>query len=391
LSGTVQAWLSDCLCRASTGDGSVKRALYTDHDVAVMAYRRCVFVNGVDLIVDRGDLAERVVVVDLRRVQTRRPEDELAEAWDTARPGLLGALLDLAAAVHERLPAIHVDDLPRMADFAKVLAAVDEVQGTEGLKRYRERSQRAAADTLDAPFIAELVTRRYSADGETSAELLTYLRPTAPDWRPPRGWPKNARAVTGLLTRHAPALRALGWEVDNDQGRNEQHATKWTVTPPEPEKAREPEKVGADTSSDSSTSSTQVNGINGDEVRGPDELETSYDEVRTSPGEIATSSEKVPSTSDNEKTSQTSHTDPPSLVLSATPGGLTDRTPGMTDRVRAIVAKQAAPAITVTGPGRCPGCSSHVPTQGHKPDCPDDRQSVIAKRLATLTTNGDHA
>jgi hypothetical protein len=48
-------------------------------------------------------------------------------------------------------------------------------------------------------------------------------------------------------------------------------------------------------------------------------------------------------------------------------------------------------AITVTGPGRCPGCSSHVPTQGHKPDCPDDRQSVIAKRLATLTTNGEHA
>jgi 5S rRNA maturation endonuclease (ribonuclease M5) len=233
LSGSLPGWLSDCLCRASTGDGSVKRALYTDHDVAVMAYRRCSIVNGVDLVVDRGDLAERIVAVDLRRVESRRPEDELAAAWVAARPTILGALLKLAAAVHYRLAAVKVADLPRMADFAKVLACVDDVLGTAGLQRYRERSQQAAGETLDAPFIAELVTAGTAFEAKTSAELLAALTPCDRDWKRPRDWPKNARALTGLLTRHAPALRAQGWCVEHDAARNHHNRVQWTIRPPE--------------------------------------------------------------------------------------------------------------------------------------------------------------
>jgi len=48
LSG-IPPWLSDSLCRAATGDGSVKRALYTDADLAVVKFRRCVIVNGIDV------------------------------------------------------------------------------------------------------------------------------------------------------------------------------------------------------------------------------------------------------------------------------------------------------------------------------------------------------
>lgn len=233
LSGEIPAWLSDCLCRASTGDGSVKRALYTDSDVSVLAFRRCVIGNGVDVVVDRGDLAERVARVGLPRVTTRRPEDELAAAWEAARPRVLGALLDLAAKVHERLPAIEVDDLPRMADFAKVLAAVDEVLGTHGLKRYREQSKMSAADTLDHPLTAALMEYGQPFEDKTSAEILAAVKPDDSGWKPPRGWPKNARAVTARLTRDAPALRSQGWIVEHDDGRNHRNATQWTIAPPE--------------------------------------------------------------------------------------------------------------------------------------------------------------
>jgi hypothetical protein len=253
LSGVLSGWLSDCLCRASTGDGSVKRALYTDSDVAVTAFRRCGIINGVDLVIDRGDLAERVVAVDLRRVRTRRPEDELSASWEDARPGIFGALLDLAATVHNRLSAIEVEgELPRMADFAKVLQGVDDELGTAGLQRYRERSALAAAETLDAPFIAELVAAKTQFTDRTSAELLSTLTPHHPDWRSPRGWPKNARAVTGLLTRHAPALRARGWDIDNDQGQNKEGVTKWIIRPPEGDGGQSPP--------DPPDPSTQVNG-----------------------------------------------------------------------------------------------------------------------------------
>ena len=249
LSGEIPGWLSDSLCRASTGDGRVTRALYTDSDVSVLSFRRCLIANGIDVVVDKGDLAERVAVVGLPRVKARRSEDELAEAWEQARPRVLGALLDLAAAAHHRLPAIKVDNLPRMADFAKVLAAVDEVLGTNGLNEYRERSRRAAVDTLDGPFISELVACGQAFNDMTSAELLAAIKPDRADWKPPRGWPKNARAVTGLLTRHAPALRAQGWTVDNDGGRNKANSTRWNLKGPGPEKVPIPNSPNSPNSS----------------------------------------------------------------------------------------------------------------------------------------------
>jgi hypothetical protein len=225
--------LSDSLCRASTGDGDVRRALYTDSDVSVQQFRRCPILNGVDLAIGQGDLAERVLPVDLKRPEKRRREDELAGSWHEARPYVFGGLLDLAAQVLDRLPAVKVDDMPRMADFAAVLAAVDEVLHTKGLARYRERSKRVAADTLDDPFIAALVEKQSTFSDKTSAEILGALTPDEKprDW--PKEWPQNARAVTGQLTRHGPALRSQGWVIDNDRGQNKASVLKWTIRPPE--------------------------------------------------------------------------------------------------------------------------------------------------------------
>ena len=125
----IPPWLSDSLCRAATGDGNVKRALYTDADLAVLKFRRCVIVNGIDVGAVRPDLAERLATVELRRIDRRRRRSEatLRQEWLQALPGILGGLLDLAAAVHQRLETVSVDESPRMADYGRALAAVDEV------------------------------------------------------------------------------------------------------------------------------------------------------------------------------------------------------------------------------------------------------------------------
>ncbi|WP_170981216.1 toprim domain-containing protein [Mycolicibacterium sp. CR10] len=313
LSGEIPTWLSDSLCRASTGDGSVKRALYTDSDVSVLAFRRCIIANGVDIVVDRGDLAERVARVGLPRVTARKPEDELVQAWEKARPGVLGALLDLAAAVHHRLPAIDVGDLPRMADFAKVLAAVDEVLGTDGLTRYRQQSRRAAADTLDVPFIGELVAAERPFEGVKSAELLAALTPATAEWRKPRGWPKNSRAVTGLLTRHAPALRAQGWQVDSDEGHNKDGITQWTI--------RGPEKAGGDTPPNPPNPPLQVNvhksGGSSENLfpaSSPPDPPGGLLAGQAGYGKIVDPPENNLLTSENGSAGQAGHENPPSLV-----------------------------------------------------------------------------
>jgi hypothetical protein len=151
-----------------------------------------------------------------------------------AHPDILGGLLDLAAKVHHRVPTIRVDRLPRMADYAKVLAGIDEIQHTEGLQRYRERATHLAADSVAAdPFIARLQEISYTAEDVTAAEILAQATPTDPGWRRAQDWPKKPRMVSTRLTRHAPTLRALGWHVENDRGHNKAKTTRWTITAPE--------------------------------------------------------------------------------------------------------------------------------------------------------------
>jgi hypothetical protein len=235
LSG-IPAWLSDSLCRAVTGDGSVKRALYTDAGLAVLRFRRCMIVNGIDVGAVRPDLAERLAVADLKRItkSLRRPERQLLEEWSVALPSVLSGLLDLAAAVHQRLDTIVVADPPRMADFAHVLAAVDEFLGTEGLKRYLARADQLSEDSLSTdPFIDRLRTAAAAPmRGRSGAELLSILTPLEDHWRRPKEWPRNGRDVTTILRRHGPALRALGWQVDDDGGRNHRNVLLWTIEPP---------------------------------------------------------------------------------------------------------------------------------------------------------------
>lgn len=236
----IPPWLSDSLCRAATGDGNVKRALYTDADLAVVKFRRCVIVNGIDVGAVRPDLAERLATVDLRRIDRhhRQPEATLRHRWRHALPGILGGLLDLAAIVHQRLETISVDDSPRMADFGRTLAAVDEVMATNGLSRYLSRADQLSEDSLSAaPFIEYLRLHTREPLVGSGGDLLAIMTPVGDHWRRPKEWPKNGRDVTAILRRHAPALRSLGWSIEDDGARNHRNVLLWTISPPQQDSA----------------------------------------------------------------------------------------------------------------------------------------------------------
>ena len=236
LSG-ISAWLSDSLCRAVTGDGSVKRALYTDAGLSIVSFRRCIILNGIDVGAVRPDLGERLAVVDLKRIdlRSRRTEAQISQEWSNARPQILGGLLNLAAAVHNQKAEGHLNFTPRMADFARVLAAVDLQLGTNGLARYMARANQLSEDSLQAdPFIDSLRDSCTEALlDKTGAELLTIVTPNAELGRRPIGWPKNGRDVTTALKRNATALRNLGWVIEDDGAHNHRNVLLWTIRPPD--------------------------------------------------------------------------------------------------------------------------------------------------------------
>src|SRR5690606_21065353 len=101
-------------------------------------FRRCIILTGIDLSSLNGDLADRLLPVKLAELTTkeRTTEAELWADWPIQQPRILGALLDLAVQVLARLPTLRVGELPRMADFARILAAVDQTMGTEGFRRF---------------------------------------------------------------------------------------------------------------------------------------------------------------------------------------------------------------------------------------------------------------
>lgn len=231
---SVPDWWSDSICRAVTGDGDVRRRLYSDGDVHVFSFRRVILLNGIEWGTLRGDLAERLLAIELSPIPSsrRRRDGDLAADWARRHPVLLGALLDLTAGVAGVLPAISLPNPPRMADFAHILAAVDSILGTEGMDTYLNQGSSLAADAIGSdPAISAIVTTLNSTFIGSSHELLEKITPADPGWRAPRDWPKNPKALTGRIRRNAPALRRQGWQV-TDNGTTRAGVLEWQLVPP---------------------------------------------------------------------------------------------------------------------------------------------------------------
>ena len=237
----IPDWLSDALCRAVTGESYTSRKLYTDAGVSVLSYRVAPIVTAIHPGALRGDLADRLVTVRLRRIdpEERRDELELAAAWDSLRPVALAGLLDLAVEVLNRLPDIQLAQTPRMADYARVLAAVDSVLGTAGLPRYLDTERLVAAEVVESdPFSDTLVAWLRANGSRFEGTALTLLQ-TLNTWRKAnalgsaRGWPDTAQGVADRLRRTSPALSRVGITVHEPVRRGHNRDRIWELVIPD--------------------------------------------------------------------------------------------------------------------------------------------------------------
>jgi hypothetical protein len=103
---SLPAWTSDTLCRIATGGGFATRQLYSDQDEVLFEGARPVMLNGIEDIVTRPDLADRMVFLTLEQItdEQRRSEAELWAAFEVERPRILGVLLDAVVEGLKRLP-----------------------------------------------------------------------------------------------------------------------------------------------------------------------------------------------------------------------------------------------------------------------------------------------
>ncbi|HIN17538.1 MAG TPA: hypothetical protein EYM68_06485, partial [Gammaproteobacteria bacterium] len=126
LSG-VPDWLSDALCRISTGGGMSTRQLYTNTDEVIFDGTRPIVLNSIEDIATKSDLMDRAVILKLPPIPeaNRLGDKELWQRFNAAHPYILGGLMDAVSRGLRNLAQVRLDRAPRMADFAKWAVACE--------------------------------------------------------------------------------------------------------------------------------------------------------------------------------------------------------------------------------------------------------------------------
>ena len=236
-------WISDTLCRLSTGGGFATRQLYTDQDEVLLNAIRPAILNGIEEVVNRPDLADRAIFLTLEPIpdDRRRLEAELWIEFEAARPRILGALLDAVVAGLKRLPEIRLKKLPRMADFAIWATACETaLRHQDGMfweagtfaKAYAGNIDEAVETVLNANPVATAV-RAFMAMQTTwtgtATDLLDLLgRVVGEKATKAKTWPADATRLGGRLRRAATFLRKVGIEIDS--GKREGRASTRIIT-----------------------------------------------------------------------------------------------------------------------------------------------------------------
>jgi hypothetical protein len=123
----VSPWMSDAMCRISTGGGFATRTLYENDEETIFNAKRPALITSIEDIATKSDMLDRAIIVRLTAIDEsrRRPESELLNEYELARPHILGALLDAVVCGLENYPHVKLSKLPRMADFAKWVVACE--------------------------------------------------------------------------------------------------------------------------------------------------------------------------------------------------------------------------------------------------------------------------
>lgn len=210
-------WFSDFLCRGVTGEGDMKRSLYTNDDEYIRSYRRCFVLNGIGNSMWRPDLLDRSIIFDIPLLKNSRPEKQMEQEWKESLPGILGGFFTAISHSMNELDKVTGHEKFRMADFVQWGIVLSEQLGfssQEFLVKYKESVDRKWEDTAEGSSLVNRLTYLVmSNNGEwagTAAELLEQIKP---EGTTDKTLPNNARWLSTELMRIAPVMRNIGIDI----------------------------------------------------------------------------------------------------------------------------------------------------------------------------------
>lgn len=181
---------SDTLCRAITGSGIQQRKLFTNADDYIFTFQKCIALNGINNVANRPDLLDRAILVELCRIdESKRKElSAIMSEFEKDLPSILGGIFDTLAEAIKIYPTVKLDNLPRMADFARWGYAIGEALGGLGdefLAEYKLNQEERNLEVLNTDIVATLMIAFMKDRKEWSglvSQLYTELVDLAPKY-----------------------------------------------------------------------------------------------------------------------------------------------------------------------------------------------------------------
>jgi hypothetical protein len=224
---------SDTLCRATTGGGMQQRKLNTNAEDTIFVFQRCIAINGIHNVATRSDLLDRSILVELMRIKdnNRKELSAVIANFEADKAEILGGIFDTLVKAIAIFPTVQLQNLPRMADFARWGYAIGEALGGLGqqfLDEYtgnrRIQNEEAIASDPTATLIVEHMRKLDSCTwyGRYS-ELFKLLKFIAPDFginTSHKSFPANSIVLSKKLTAIKSNLEAVGISVVRDETRS---------------------------------------------------------------------------------------------------------------------------------------------------------------------------
>ena len=224
--GRVPTWASNIFCRAVTGAGVSKRALYTDDDDIIYSFHRCIGLTDINIAAERGDALQRSVLLGLQAIpkKQRKTEKQLKKELEKAYPRILGAMLDVLVKAINKYPTVKLDSLHRMADYTVWGCAVTEALGIDKqvfLDAYEENIHQQNLEMVRASPISDALIKlmeEYPKGWKgTASQLFAELEEKAKQLKistRQKAWPKKPHILSRRLNELAPSLPAVGYQIN---------------------------------------------------------------------------------------------------------------------------------------------------------------------------------
>ncbi len=220
---TLPEWLSDALCRISTGSGDSYRELYTDKGEVIFSAKKPIMINSITNIGSRHDFLDRTMICNIGRIREdkRCREALIWKQLDESHPSILGAICDAVSTALANENNVEIELPPRMADFAFWVAAAEPSLPWNNGKFYEvymENINKTITMAIESDPVAwtiiQLVAENERWEG-TPTDLHKALQNYVSDetQKSPL-WPDNIVAFGKHLKRVESFLHGCGYAVE---------------------------------------------------------------------------------------------------------------------------------------------------------------------------------